>query len=134
MLPARNPAVTNLELVGFSYPDPVAVCIDILAVPEPKTVKNRAHIDLATTSAAIRRTWSHASWISLRRPPTWARATSRGGSWPTRKTTSSASSPRADAEPLPTLTVNTSGGYWLDQPGHLCRPASVPGPPVSSPV
>jgi hypothetical protein len=49
---SEEPGVTNLEPVGFIYPDPVAVCIDILAVPEPKTVKNRVHIDLATTSAA----------------------------------------------------------------------------------
>jgi len=46
--------VTNVEPVGFAYPDPTAVCIDVLAVPEPKTVKNRVHIDLATTSAAHR--------------------------------------------------------------------------------
>ena len=52
MFPVRNPARPNLEPGGFTYPDPVAVCIDVLAVPEPKTVKNRVHIDLATTSAA----------------------------------------------------------------------------------
>ncbi|TGB07521.1 VOC family protein [Streptomyces sp. MZ04] len=44
--------VTNLEPKGFSYPDPSAVCIDVITVPEPKTVKNRVHVDLATTSAA----------------------------------------------------------------------------------
>ncbi len=44
--------VTNLEPVGFAYPDPAAVCIDVITVPEPKTVKNRVHVDLATTSAA----------------------------------------------------------------------------------
>ncbi|MFI6149285.1 VOC family protein [Streptomyces sp. NPDC051109] len=34
-------------------PDPVAVGIDVVAVPEPKTAtKNRVHLDLATTSAA----------------------------------------------------------------------------------
>ena len=44
--------MTNLEPVGFAYPDPIAVCIDIIAVPEPKTVKNRVHVDFATTSAA----------------------------------------------------------------------------------
>ena len=49
---SEEPGVTNIEPVGFAYPDPVAVCIDVLAVPEPKTVKNRVHIDLATTSAA----------------------------------------------------------------------------------
>ena len=49
---SEEPGVTNVEPVGFSYPDPVAVCIDVLAVPESKTVKNRVHIDLATTSVA----------------------------------------------------------------------------------
>ncbi|MFJ9773951.1 VOC family protein [Kitasatospora sp. NPDC101157] len=49
---SEGPGVTNLEPVGFDYPDPAAVCIDIIARPEPKTVKNRVHIDLATTSAA----------------------------------------------------------------------------------
>ena len=51
---SEEPGVTNVEPVGFAYPDPVAVCIDVLAVPEPKTVKNRVHIDLGTTSAAHR--------------------------------------------------------------------------------
>jgi predicted enzyme related to lactoylglutathione lyase len=49
---SEEPGVTNLEPVGFAYPDPVAVCIDVIRVPEPKTVKNRVHVDLATTSAA----------------------------------------------------------------------------------
>src|SRR5215468_8934770 len=49
---SEEPGVTNVEPVGFAYPDPTAICIDVLAVPEPKTVKNRVHIDLATTSAA----------------------------------------------------------------------------------
>ena len=48
----EEPGVTNVEPAGFAYPDPAAVCIDVIAVPEPKTVKNRVHIDLATTSAA----------------------------------------------------------------------------------
>ena len=43
---SEEPGVTNIEPVGFAYPDPVAVCIDVLAVPEPKTVKNRVHLDL----------------------------------------------------------------------------------------
>jgi Glyoxalase-like domain len=50
-LASEEPGVTNLEPDGFVYPDPIAVCIDILRVPEPKTVKNRVHVDLATTSA-----------------------------------------------------------------------------------
>src|SRR5260370_230882 len=49
---SEEPGVTNVEPVGFAYPDPVAVCIDVITVPEPKTVKNRVHVDLATTSAA----------------------------------------------------------------------------------
>ncbi|MET9618688.1 VOC family protein [Kitasatospora indigofera] len=49
---SEGPGVTNLEPVGFHYPDPAAVCIDIILRPEPKTVKNRVHLDLATTSAA----------------------------------------------------------------------------------
>ena len=49
---SEEPGVTNLEPAVFTYPDPVAVCIDVIAVPEPKTVKNRVHVDLATTSSA----------------------------------------------------------------------------------
>ena len=49
---SEAPGVTNLEPEGFVYPDPVAVCLDLIASPEPKTVKNRVHVDLATTSAA----------------------------------------------------------------------------------
>ncbi|MFP8904472.1 VOC family protein [Streptomyces atacamensis] len=38
---------------GLVWPDPVAVCIDVVPVPEPKAeAKNRVHLDLATTSAA----------------------------------------------------------------------------------
>ena len=51
-LSSEGPGVTNLEPAGFTYPDPAVVCIDIIAVPEPKTVKNRVHVDLATTSPA----------------------------------------------------------------------------------
>ncbi len=49
---SEAPGVTNLEPEGFVYPDPVAVCVDLVSSPEPKTVKNRVHLDLATTSAA----------------------------------------------------------------------------------
>ncbi len=49
---SEGPGITNLEPVGFTYPDPTALCIDIVARPEAKTVKNRVHVDLATTSAA----------------------------------------------------------------------------------
>ncbi|MDI6098904.1 VOC family protein [Actinoplanes sp. NEAU-A12] len=49
---SEGPGVTNLEPEDFVYPDPIAVCIDLIASPEPKTVKNRVHVDLATTSAS----------------------------------------------------------------------------------
>ena len=49
---SEGPGVTNLEPAGFDYPDPAVLYIDIMTVPEPKTVKNRVHIDLATTSTA----------------------------------------------------------------------------------
>jgi hypothetical protein len=49
---SEGPGVTNLEPPGFAYPDPAVLYIDIMAVPESKTVKNRVHIDLATTSDA----------------------------------------------------------------------------------
>jgi predicted enzyme related to lactoylglutathione lyase len=49
---SEEPGVTNLEPEGFVYPDPVAVCIDLVVSPEPKTVKNRVHLDLAARSAA----------------------------------------------------------------------------------
>jgi hypothetical protein len=49
---SEEPGVTNLEPEGFAYPDPTAVCLDLVVSPEPKTAKNRVHLDLATTSAA----------------------------------------------------------------------------------
>ncbi|MDG4778338.1 VOC family protein [Micromonospora sp. WMMD961] len=49
---SEEPGVTNLEPEGFVYPDPVAVCLDLVVSAEPKTVKNRVHVDLATTSAS----------------------------------------------------------------------------------
>ncbi|MBR8744772.1 VOC family protein [Nocardiopsis sp. MG754419] len=51
---SEGPGVTNLEPEGFAYPDPVALCVDVLRVPEPKTVRNRVRVDLATTSQAHR--------------------------------------------------------------------------------
>ena len=35
---------------GYHYPDPVAVPLVFVPVPEPKSGKNRVHLDLATTS------------------------------------------------------------------------------------
>jgi predicted enzyme related to lactoylglutathione lyase len=50
-LSSEGPGVTNIEPVGFDWPDPTAVCVDIVTVPDPETVKYRTHLDLATTSA-----------------------------------------------------------------------------------
>jgi hypothetical protein len=49
---SEGPGVTNLEPLGFSWPDPVAVCIDLVKVPDPESVRYRVHLDLASTSAA----------------------------------------------------------------------------------
>ncbi|MEV4417177.1 VOC family protein [Catellatospora sp. NPDC049609] len=49
---SEGPCVTNLEPVGLVYPDPAALFIDVVTVPDPETVKYRVHLDLATTSAA----------------------------------------------------------------------------------
>ena len=51
---SEAPGVINLEPEAFAYPDPVAVCVDLVASPEPRTARNRVHVDLATTSAAHR--------------------------------------------------------------------------------
>ncbi len=52
---AYNPGVTTYvgPASGLVWPDPVFLGVDVVPVPEPKTaVKNRMHLDLATTSAA----------------------------------------------------------------------------------
>ncbi|GAB3151560.1 VOC family protein [Microbispora hainanensis] len=49
---SEGPGVTNVEPLNFTWPDPAAVCVDVVAVPDPETVRYRVHLDLATTSAA----------------------------------------------------------------------------------
>ncbi|MFJ5958435.1 VOC family protein [Paenarthrobacter sp. NPDC092416] len=49
---SEGPGVTNVEPLGFVWPDPVAVCVDVVTVPDPETVRYRAHLDLATRSVA----------------------------------------------------------------------------------
>jgi hypothetical protein len=49
---SEGPGVTNLEPEGFVWPDPAGFYIDVVTVPDPETVKYRAHLELATTSAA----------------------------------------------------------------------------------
>lgn len=47
---SEAPGVANLEPAGFDWPDPSAVCVDLVRVPDPETVKCRVHLELATTS------------------------------------------------------------------------------------
>ena len=49
---AEGDGVANVWPQGYRYPDPVALPLVILAVPEAKSGKNRVHLDLATESAA----------------------------------------------------------------------------------
>ncbi|WP_067815000.1 VOC family protein [Actinomadura kijaniata] len=49
---SEGPGVTNVEPVGFDWPDPTAVCVDVVTVPDPETVRYRTHLELATTSEA----------------------------------------------------------------------------------
>lgn len=49
---SEGPGVTNVEPVGSSYPDPAVLFVDVVSVPDPETVRYRAHLDLATTSLA----------------------------------------------------------------------------------
>ncbi|HEY2287225.1 MAG TPA: VOC family protein [Streptosporangiaceae bacterium] len=49
----------DIEPAGYSYPDPVALPLVFVPVPGAKAVKNRVHLDLATTSAV-----HHEQWVS----------------------------------------------------------------------
>ena len=48
----EEPDEVDIWPSGFSYPDPVALPLVFVPVPEPKAGKNRLHLDLATESAA----------------------------------------------------------------------------------
>ena len=47
----EEPAEVAVWPPGYNYPDPVALPLVFVPVPEPKTEKNRVHLDLATSSA-----------------------------------------------------------------------------------
>jgi hypothetical protein len=49
---SEGPGVSNVEPPGFVWPDPVAVVVDVVEVPDPASVKYRVHLDLATASVA----------------------------------------------------------------------------------
>jgi hypothetical protein len=48
---AEEPDEIVVSPPGFGYPDPAALPLVLLPVPEPKAAKNRVHLDLATQSA-----------------------------------------------------------------------------------
>ena len=48
---AEEPSEVVLWPRGYSYPDPVALPLVFVPVPDPKTGKNRVHLDLASSSA-----------------------------------------------------------------------------------
>ncbi|TDB97974.1 VOC family protein [Nonomuraea longispora] len=54
---SEGPGVTNVLPVKSVWPDPAAVCVDLVAVPDPETVKYRVHLDLATASADHQAEW-----------------------------------------------------------------------------
>ena len=45
-----GPDEAGVAPAGFDYPSPAALPLDFIPVPEPKTVKNRVHLDLASAS------------------------------------------------------------------------------------
>lgn len=47
---SEGPGVANVEPPNFTWPDPTAVCIDIVSVPDPERTPYRAHLDLASRS------------------------------------------------------------------------------------
>ena len=47
----ETPDEVDVWPAGFSYPDPVALPLVFVPVPEPKVTRNRVHLDLATRSA-----------------------------------------------------------------------------------
>jgi catechol 2,3-dioxygenase-like lactoylglutathione lyase family enzyme len=52
---AEEPGEVDVWPSGYKYPDPAALPLVFVRVPEPHTVKNRVHLDLATTSAEHQR-------------------------------------------------------------------------------
>ncbi|PJI86600.1 VOC family protein [Luteimicrobium subarcticum] len=48
---SEGPGVINVEPPGLDWPDPRALFVDVVRVPDPETVRYRVHLDLATSSA-----------------------------------------------------------------------------------
>ncbi|PPK71372.1 hypothetical protein CLV40_101562 [Actinokineospora auranticolor] len=47
----EGPGSTALGPAGFAWPDPDALCLDVVAVPDPEAVRGRVRLDLAAASA-----------------------------------------------------------------------------------
>ncbi|MEV6305399.1 VOC family protein [Actinoplanes sp. NPDC051861] len=49
---SERPGATAVGPAGFTWPDPVVVSLDFIAVTDPPAVADRVHLDLGTTSLA----------------------------------------------------------------------------------
>jgi catechol 2,3-dioxygenase-like lactoylglutathione lyase family enzyme len=49
---SHEAGVSDVKPAGFAWPDPATVCVDVVRVPDPESVRYRAHLDLATASSA----------------------------------------------------------------------------------
>ncbi len=54
---SEGPCVVNVEPPGLTWPDPSAMFVDVVRVPDPETVDYRVHLDLATTSPEHQAEW-----------------------------------------------------------------------------
>jgi hypothetical protein len=86
-------AEADTDGISIAPPDRTWPTIDVFAVPEAKSVKNRLHLDLRQTDAAPSRSYNGCwisvlgEWMSARLP------TSAGSSSPTPRVMNSACSP-----------------------------------------
>lgn len=48
----ERPGASPVQPADFVWPQPDVVSLDVIAVPDPETVHDRVHLDLATTSPA----------------------------------------------------------------------------------
>ena len=111
------------EGISLSPPEGGLPTLDILRVPEPKTVKNRLHLDLRADDTT---TDAELEGCSPSAPNRWTSAraqTSIGSSWPTRTATSSASC----AAPFKRFWAKR-GGIWVPE-----RPIPVVAATVARP-
>jgi Glyoxalase-like domain len=86
-------AAADTDCISIAPPDRTWPIINVFAVPEAKSVKNRPHLDLRADDSAPSRSYN-GCWISVLGEWMSARlATSAGSSSPTPRVMSSACSP-----------------------------------------